>query len=205
MYNEYQMLISTLLAIGFVLQVRLADLMVGSNDRDSRLVILARSALMLTYSILVAVYLQVDLFNTTGLFIWTIRTALILAIPLVEELRRSHRGEDPYHWLRDYIVSPLCEEIVFRGPQLGRLASSVSFSLAHLNRQLPFEQSIPQLIITFLFGLYAHYVMVTTGSVLTCIVLHALCNFCGPPVLTSPASILMQVLILIVILLSVYY
>lgn len=194
-----------ILAIGFVSAIRLADLVTGSNDRDCHRVIVWRSLFMLVYAWLVSWWFQVDLCTFNGAMRWTLKTAIILAFPFVRELSDFNVAHlDAFHAARDYILAPLFEEVVFRGPLMGMMASSIAFSAAHLNRRLPWKEALAQLIITFIFGLYVYNVRVNTGSVLTCFLVHAICNFSGPPdhvLMGSLSRIASQIALLIVAIL----
>ena len=194
-----EMIFPLLLATLYVFAIRTADLFAGCSDRDNHRVIVYRSIFTCLYSALVVAYFHVDIINVNGVLKWSVKTALVLAFPLITELK-STGFNDPFHVVRDYIVAPICEELVFRGPLHGYLMSSLSFSLAHLNRGLPWEHAIAQLVITFLFGVYSYHVRVTTGSILACVIVHAICNFSGPPNFSdmmNPRDITIQTILIL--------
>ncbi|KAG7366958.1 CAAX protease self-immunity-domain containing protein [Nitzschia inconspicua] len=105
---------------------------------------------------------------------------------------------------RNYIVAPWTEEVVFRGCMIPPLLASgmsvakasmvtpLFFGVAHVHHALARlakgEPLVPVLFITTfqflytsLFGMYASYAFIRTGSVLAVTVSHAYCNWMGLP------------------------
>lgn len=104
--------------------------------------------------------------------------------------------------IRDYFVSPILEEIIFRGIQtkilvfggLSHYWSSIFFGLAHvhhliedivINQDLDMNMIIKTLVqfsYTCLFGLYCSFILyITDGQLIICILIHMICNFFGFP------------------------
>ena len=103
--------------------------------------------------------------------------------------------------LRNLVVAPVCEEFIFRGCVISLLLaanlpysallllSPLLFGLSHLHhlvglmrsKGFPVPQAVAtvafQLLHTTLFGIYAAYVYLSTGSVVACILCHAFCNW----------------------------
>jgi membrane protease YdiL (CAAX protease family) len=94
-----------------------------------------------------------------------------------------------WYFLRDIAIGPIAEECVFR-QALFQLVPSIwvtalLFSLAHSHR-LFMKHSEPTSILfqcgfTFLFGLYVGGIFARTGSLLTCALVHSICNWVGFP------------------------
>ena len=102
--------------------------------------------------------------------------------------------------LRNLVFAPLCEEFVFRtcccsllvaaGLSFATtlLLSPALFALAHLHHLIGLVRSkgftlrqaaiavTAQLLTTSLFGLYAAFLFLRTGSLLPCVLCHAFCN-----------------------------
>ena len=94
-----------------------------------------------------------------------------------------------WYFLRDIAVGPIAEECVFRQALFQLVPSAwvtaLLFSLAHSHRLL-MRHSEPTAILiqcgfTFLFGLYVGRIFARTGSLLTCILVHSICNRVGFP------------------------
>lgn len=97
--------------------------------------------------------------------------------------------------LRNFVVAPIFEELVFRHCiSFHTNYSPVFFSLAHLhhgilrllqdhssNTALIIGQSSLQLTYTLLFGAYASFIQFRTGRILDCIIVHSFCNWMGFP------------------------
>lgn len=103
--------------------------------------------------------------------------------------------------LRNLVLAPVCEEFIFRGCVISLLVaanlpysallllSPLLFGLAHLHhlvglmraKGVPLVQAVAtvgfQLFHTTLFGTYAAYLYLSTGSVLSCMLSHAFCNW----------------------------
>ena len=122
--------------------------------------------------------------------------------------------------LRDYVVGPICEEIVFRGAIHDIYAEDgienkfvrenfLYFAPAHFHHGLmshftedtPFKQamlsSFRQFIITGLFATYTSFIFTRTQSIYPCIAAHMICNFFGPPQVTSKLSLYMNIACLV--------
>lgn len=106
---------------------------------------------------------------------------------------------------RNIAVAPLCEEVVFRGALCSVVLAAgggvyaavflppVLFGLAHLHhvvglvrqRGMPVARAAAvvsfQLLYTTVFGAFAAYLFVRTGSVVAAFAAHALCNALGVP------------------------
>jgi membrane protease YdiL (CAAX protease family) len=166
--------------------IKVADMIIGSNDRDHDRVVISRSVVLSLYAAAVAAIFDIHVFKADQLLRWTLKTSLIMVFPLLDSTRNLLQQQQlphksPLIMLRDYVIGPYLEEIVFRGTSTDYLSSSLCFSLAHLHQSLSVKESPAQLLVTFLFGLYARHVYVESGSVVTCAVVHGVCNFGGPP------------------------
>eukprot|EP00457_Paulinella_chromatophora_P012971 gb/GEZN01013230.1/.p1 GENE.gb/GEZN01013230.1/~~gb/GEZN01013230.1/.p1 ORF type:complete len:301 (-),score=22.91 gb/GEZN01013230.1/:103-1005(-) len=108
-------------------------------------------------------------------------------------------------FLRNYLVGPLSEEVVFRGVMLPLLvsakwgfavqllASPLFFGLAHLHHLFNLVRSMHyttqqamfvvafQLFYTTVFGLYASFLFLRTGQLVAPVLSHIFCNFMGFP------------------------
>eukprot|EP01100_Stratorugosa_tubuloviscum_P011671 TRINITY_DN5254_c0_g1_i2.p1 TRINITY_DN5254_c0_g1~~TRINITY_DN5254_c0_g1_i2.p1 ORF type:complete len:283 (+),score=79.27 TRINITY_DN5254_c0_g1_i2:56-904(+) len=107
--------------------------------------------------------------------------------------------------LRNIIVAPIAEEIVFRGcmcpliiaagfsPISALFMTPLFFGIAHLHhilnsvysqqvalKQAVFE-AVFQLFYTTLFGWFASFIFLRTGHIIGCIICHAFCNSMGFP------------------------
>ncbi|KAK9122768.1 hypothetical protein Sjap_012370 [Stephania japonica] len=118
---------------------------------------------------------------------------------------------------RNYVVSPLTEELVFRACMIPLLLcggfkvlsiiflSPIFFSLAHLNHflELYWLQNYTflkaaliigfQLGYTVIFGSYASFLFIRTGHLVAPLVAHIFCNTMGLPLLPSRGKGLMNV------------
>lgn len=106
--------------------------------------------------------------------------------------------------LRNYLVSPLTEEFVFRscmiplvyhilGGFYSMLVTPLFFGVAHLHHiiegyfvtRLPLDiliaQHLFQFSYTYLFGIYSSYLFMRTGSFFASFASHVFCNFMGFP------------------------
>ena len=103
--------------------------------------------------------------------------------------------------VRNLLLAPVCEEFIFRGCVISLLLaanlpytallllSPLLFGLAHLHhlvglmrsKGVPAAQAVAavgfQLLHTTLFGTFAAYVYLSTGSVVACMLCHAFCNW----------------------------
>ena len=101
---------------------------------------------------------------------------------------------------RNLVLAPVCEEFIFRGCVISLLLaaslpysaclllSPLLFGLSHLHhlvglmraKGMPVPQAVAavsfQLVHTTLFGTFAAYVYLCTGSVVACMLCHAFCN-----------------------------
>ncbi|KAA6393890.1 MAG: hypothetical protein EZS28_010582 [Streblomastix strix] len=100
-----------------------------------------------------------------------------------------------------YIISPILEEIVFRGQVISivrhvigedeasviklMISSTIIFVIAHAHHLLEKEanlmQTVGQLFISSLFGALSSFLFIRTRSVLGPIISHIFCNLHGPP------------------------
>ena len=107
--------------------------------------------------------------------------------------------------MRNFVVAPLTEEIIFRGCMIPPLLACTTlsviqvtfiaplfFGFAHVHHaitRLSNGEKLPSVILitvfqfvyTTLFGSYASYAFIRTGSVLAVTVSHAFCNWMGLP------------------------
>ncbi len=103
--------------------------------------------------------------------------------------------------LRDLVLGPLYEEVVFRGAMIPLLSSnsqkifvsSLVFALSHVHHGIleylrginSLKHSIVacmfQFTYTFIFGLVSSYYFVKTGSLIGVVLLHSICNYFGVP------------------------
>lgn len=107
--------------------------------------------------------------------------------------------------IRNLIAAPICEEVVYRAVMcslliaggwsftFAMLCSPVVFGLAHLHHLInlvryngySLQQGVVvvafQLFYTTLFGTFASFVFLRTGSLLGCIACHCFCNLMGFP------------------------
>lgn len=105
---------------------------------------------------------------------------------------------------RNYIISPFTEEFVFRSCMLPLLIQNLNhvsvvliaplfFGLAHLHHIIEgyFTNELPlghligahmfQFSYTYIFGVYSSFLFLRTGSLFSCFISHAFCNFMGFP------------------------
>jgi prenyl protein peptidase len=107
---------------------------------------------------------------------------------------------------RNYVAGPVTEEVIFRSvliavSLLAKLSSSqivfltpLYFGIAHIHHFYEFTlthphtpllpavlRSVFQFAYTTLFGWYAAFVYVRTGSLYACIIIHTFCNMMGLP------------------------
>ena len=113
--------------------------------------------------------------------------------------------------LRNYVVAPFSEELVFRAclipillPAIGTLPTitlcPLFFGLAHLhhivewvkNRDVPLRNVLLGLVLqvgyTSVFGMFSAFLFVRTGHLVSPVVAHSLCNILGlPPINALPS------------------
>ncbi|EGG16690.1 hypothetical protein DFA_07668 [Cavenderia fasciculata] len=105
------------------------------------------------------------------------------------------------YWLRNFVVGPSAEEMVFRSvicPILYFagfsstsiiLCSPLLFGLAHVHHIYPWKGKklshfivvIFQVVYTSLFGMYSSFIFMRTGNLFSCIIAHCFCNMMGLP------------------------
>ncbi|KAI9371694.1 hypothetical protein BJX61DRAFT_14552 [Aspergillus egyptiacus] len=125
-----------------------------------------------------------------------------------EWLRGSRISETLRGWIgwRNYVAGPITEEVMFRSAIVplhllakvdpGRLVfiAPLYFGIAHVHHLYEFRLTHPDTSIlvavfrsvfqfgyTTVFGWYATFVYLRTGSLLSVILIHAFCNWCGLP------------------------
>lgn len=106
--------------------------------------------------------------------------------------------------IRDYLVGPLSEELVFRGAGIamyeaadalsrGAIENSLLFGMSHchhgisawyhgrlsLNRAI--IGTLLHIFMTTVFGIVASEILIRTGSVWASFAVHSFCNWVGPP------------------------
>ena len=124
--------------------------------------------------------------------------------PNLTSLLNPVTEEERWRNIRNFIVAPLTEEIIFRGCMVPALLGSgmsilrvaliapLFFGVAHLHhaviklskgeRMLPvLLMTLFQLAYTSLFGSYVAYAFIRTGSVAAVTISHAYCNWMGLP------------------------
>lgn len=121
---------------------------------------------------------------------------------LMTEIRREL---STLYGIRNYIVGPATEELVYRGGILALFLSThlslrtlvlyvpLFFAVAHVHHgyEMYLEGSYPgrlivlttlfQLLFTTIFGWYATFLFLRTGSVWPAFLVHSYCNALGPP------------------------
>ncbi|KAJ5902699.1 hypothetical protein N7495_003227 [Penicillium taxi] len=122
--------------------------------------------------------------------------------------RRSKLSESLSGWIgwRNYVAGPVTEEVIFRSTVIPlHLLAQISpsrivfitpfyFGIAHLHHFYEFRlthpdtptlaalaRSIFQFGYTTIFGWYAAFVYLRTGSLFAVILIHSFCNWCGLP------------------------
>jgi hypothetical protein len=128
----------------------------------------------------------------------------ILLKPSIVSFLNPLTEEERWKNIRNFIVAPITEEIVFRGcmvpallaagmsPLKASLVAPLFFGIAHAHHAvLRFRQgeafsriifgTIFQFAYTTLFGSYAAYAFIRTGSVGAVVASHAYCNWMGLP------------------------
>ncbi|KAJ5753745.1 uncharacterized protein N7511_007898 [Penicillium nucicola] len=122
--------------------------------------------------------------------------------------RRSKLSESLGGWIgwRNYVAGPITEEVMFRSAIIplyllaqespGRIVfiAPLYFGIAHIHHFYEFRLTHPdtpalaalarslfQFGYTTIFGWYATFVYLRTGSLLAVIVIHSFCNWCGLP------------------------
>lgn len=126
---------------------------------------------------------------------------------LLEPLENERRDV----MLRNFVVAPLAEELVFRAcmfplllPKLGSVWTAfvcpLFFGLAHLHHAVEHVRrgditpsqalltTLLQATYTSLFGMFSGILLIRTGYIISAIVAHALCNILGLPDIYSIAD-----------------
>ncbi|KAL4782284.1 Sucrase/ferredoxin-like-domain-containing protein [Aspergillus varians] len=125
-----------------------------------------------------------------------------------EWFKRSRISETLGGWIgwRNYVAGPITEEVMFRSAIIplhllarvspGRIVciAPLYFGVAHVHHFYEFRlthpdtsiiaavlRSVFQFGFTTVFGWYATFVYLRTGSLLAVILIHAFCNWCGLP------------------------
>ncbi|GJQ09431.1 hypothetical protein GpartN1_g1222.t1 [Galdieria partita] len=140
-----------------------------------------------------------------ALYIMDFTTYLLRGVSIEESLKLTLPllVQDPCIVVRNLIVAPLSEELVFRGcicklfsyctsSRSAILLSSTFFAASHCHhfiyrsfvyksfRTAMLETAL-QCLYTFLFGVYSAWVFIRSRRVITSICLHSFCNFIGTP------------------------
>jgi prenyl protein peptidase len=124
--------------------------------------------------------------------------------PTLHSFLTPDSKEEFWKNVRNYVVAPWTEEIIFRGCMIPPLLASgmsvvtvsvvapLFFGFAHLHHAITRlamgerRASVVlvttfQFLYTFLFGMYASYAFLRTGSILAVTLSHAYCNWMGLP------------------------
>ncbi|CAM9436680.1 unnamed protein product [Discosporangium mesarthrocarpum] len=133
---------------------------------------------------------------------------LQLMCTIIQEfVSKTNWESGPYASIRNLVVGPLTEELVFRGCSLPLLVgagigradiiwgSPLIFGIAHLHhayewlRQGHGLASVAmavafQMMYTSIFGAYAVFIHLRTGNLISSVLVHAFCNLMGVPDLT---------------------
>ena len=132
---------------------------------------------------------------------------ILFSMPLVLERERvfkSLKYYPFYQFLRNIVIAPLTEEVVFRGCMVPPLLSAsftvrqvtflapLFFGTAHVHHMMiklrngisPINALIStcvQFSYTYVFGAYSSYALTKTGSVISIWISHSFCNWMGLP------------------------
>lgn len=101
----------------------------------------------------------------------------ITNIPLPTNVAAALAGVPVYFLVFSVVVTPVCEEVLFRGflvPRIGIILSALVFAFLHLG-----YASISEFVGALIFGLLAGYVFKKTKSLYPSIAAHALVNAVG--------------------------
>jgi prenyl protein peptidase len=124
--------------------------------------------------------------------------------PTVHSFLTPDSKDEFWKNVRNYIVAPWTEEVIFRGCMIPPLLASgmsvvkvslvapLFFGVAHLHHAMSrlargeplasvFFITTFQFFYTYLFGMYASYAFLRTGSILAVTLSHAYCNWMGLP------------------------
>ncbi|EGC39626.1 hypothetical protein DICPUDRAFT_147553 [Dictyostelium purpureum] len=144
-----------------------------------------------------------DLINSFGpLFLTIILFFGPVVMALTDEDDDTFKIYFNFESLRDYIVGPLVEEVVFRSVICPILffagfkirpiiiLSPFLFGFAHMHHMFPLNnkkllvtliKTIIQICFTSLFGMFSAFLFFRTGNILSCFIVHAFCNIMGLP------------------------
>ncbi|XP_068612019.1 CAAX prenyl protease 2 [Brachionichthys hirsutus] len=130
-------------------------------------------------------------------------------------------------WLRNQVVAPLTEELVFRacmlpmlvpcaGPSTAIFTCPLFFGVAHFHHvieQLRFRQGTLsgiflsaafQFSYTAVFGVYTAFIFIRTGHLTGPVLCHSFCNYVGFPIITAALEHPRRMIILLSYLLGVF-
>ncbi|TWW74511.1 EH domain-binding protein 1-like protein 1 [Takifugu flavidus] len=94
-------------------------------------------------------------------------------------------ASDPV-WLRNQVVAPLTEEVVFRGAMLPMLVPCTAPTTAIFIAPLFFGTGLwVQFLYTTVFGVFAAFIFLRTGHVIAPVLCHSFCNSQGLPDISS--------------------
>lgn len=99
----------------------------------------------------------------------------VTGVQLPTNVSEALTGMPVYFLLFTFLVSPIDEEILFRGflvPRVGIIASSLLFAVLHLT-----YLSVSQFVAAFIFGILAGYFFKRYKSLYSTVLAHALVNF----------------------------
>ena len=129
----------------------------------------------------------------TSLLFTVIQTMILMMGPIYVSLSTLKKIQtDPFIWLRNAIVAPIFEEIVFRDCFFRILSHSgfsgaaaivlapILFALSHIHHYQSIFSAIPMVLHTCCFGWIAFW-FYTNKSLLDAIVSHSICNMIGLP------------------------
>ncbi|CAM9122700.1 unnamed protein product, partial [Ectocarpus fasciculatus] len=129
------------------------------------------------------------------------------AVARAELVSKANLGAGTYGAIRNLVVGPIAEEVVFRGCSVPVLLgagvsrikivwlSPLLFGFAHLHHALEWLRQgnslravavgmLFQIAYTSVFGAFAVFVQLRTGHLVSSILVHMLCNFMGVPDIT---------------------
>ncbi|CAN0291642.1 unnamed protein product [Ectocarpus sp. 6 AP-2014] len=129
------------------------------------------------------------------------------AVARAELVSKANLGAGTFGAIRNLVVGPIAEEVVFRGCSVPVLLgagvsrtkivwlSPLLFGFAHLHHALEWLRQgnsvravavgmLFQIAYTSVFGAFAAFVQLRTGHLVSSILVHMLCNFMGVPDIT---------------------
>lgn len=139
-------------------------------------------------------------------FILTLYSSSIYQGLLIQDVEFITRDENILYHIRDHILAPISEELIYRGmvllvveknaPQFIKFTPYL-FGIAHIHHGLQlYKQNIPlgdiaittlfQFLYTSIFGIFCnyYYLQIAEKNLWSTIMIHAVCNFFGFPSLT---------------------